>query len=175
MIEKFRWLAAVIAAHPGGCLCGRTRLQKTVWILQRIGFPTDYVYTNYFYGPYSEGIQADIRLLERVGLALETQKVGLDGTPYYVFESSPDSALKEIEPFQPRIDLLSEQSPVVLELAATYDAYRVMGLTHEKSLELLRQTKDKKCLPESEMAMWALLQELRLWSETEIGHTVHNR
>ena len=64
MMEKFRWLAAVVAAHPEHKVVGRTRLQKTVKLLQRLGAPLDYDYTIHFYGPYSEGVQADIGLLE---------------------------------------------------------------------------------------------------------------
>lgn len=67
MREKFLWLAAVIAAHPEHKVVGRTRLQKTVKLLQRLGAPMDYDYMIHFYGPYSEGVQADIGLLEAFG------------------------------------------------------------------------------------------------------------
>jgi len=46
--ENWRWLAAVIAAHPNHEVYGRTRLQKTVWLLQSMGMPTDYVYSLHF-------------------------------------------------------------------------------------------------------------------------------
>ena len=38
---NFWWLAGVIAAHDGRRVVGRTRLQKTVKLLQRLGLPTD--------------------------------------------------------------------------------------------------------------------------------------
>ncbi len=63
-IENYRWLAALVAAHPERKVFGRTRLQKEVKLLQRLGFPTDYSYTIHFYGPYSESLQGDIGLLD---------------------------------------------------------------------------------------------------------------
>jgi hypothetical protein len=81
-VENYRWLAALIAAHPGRKVVGRTRLQKEVKLLQRCGFPTDYSYTIHFYGPYSEALQADIGLLGAFGLADETPDVSKEGNPY---------------------------------------------------------------------------------------------
>lgn len=54
MKERFRWLAGAIAAHKDRKVVGRTRLQKEIKLLQRLGFPTEYSYTLFFYGPYSE-------------------------------------------------------------------------------------------------------------------------
>ncbi len=48
LIEKFRWLAGAIAAHPDQQIAGRIRLQKTIKLLQRLDFPTDYSYTLIF-------------------------------------------------------------------------------------------------------------------------------
>ena len=48
---NFWWLAAVVAAHDERRGVGRSRRQKTVKLLQRLGLPTDYLYTMFFYGP----------------------------------------------------------------------------------------------------------------------------
>src|SRR5207248_345707 len=88
-LEKFRYLAAVVAAHPERRIVGRTRLQKTVKLLQRLGLPTDYDYMTYFYGPYSSGVQSDIGLLERLRAVSEEQQTSQDGTPYYVVTAKP--------------------------------------------------------------------------------------
>src|SRR5688572_23343240 len=123
MIEKFRLLAGVIAAHPGRRIVGRTKLQKAIKLLQRKGFPTDYAYTNYFYGPYSEGVHADIGLLRHFNLVDEEEKTAQDGSVYYILTAVPDAELPEVRPFQPLIDRMDAAKPVVLELAATYDAF----------------------------------------------------
>ena len=65
-----------------------TRLQKTVKLLQQLGFPTRYRYTLFFYGPYSEELQAEIDLLDTVGLIDEKCQASSDGTEYYVFAHS---------------------------------------------------------------------------------------
>src|SRR5947209_17166 len=83
-LGNFWWLAAVIAAHDKRRLMGRTRLQKTVKLLQRLGMPTDYRYTIFFYGPYSEGVFSDIQLLQRLGLVTELEHPGPEGaTPSF--------------------------------------------------------------------------------------------
>jgi len=143
--ERFRWLAGVIAAHPNREVYGRTRLQKTMKLLQRLRLPTDYTYKIFFYGPYSDGVQADIGLLEAFGLITEDLKHAQDGTPYYVLRAAPEAKMEEVAPFQPTIDLLSETPLVVLELAATYDAFRETGSDHAEAVQRLRRKKGSKC------------------------------
>ena len=166
MVEKHRWLAAVIAAHPEHKLVGRTRLQKTVKLLQRLGAPLDYDYMLFFYGPYSEGVQADIRLLENFGLVTEEECTARDGQPYYTFTAHDDAvALAKSEEFTPCADAIVRMSaaePVVLELAATYDTFREMGSDHEKALKRLRRKKGRKCEQGGEEKALALLRELGL-------------
>jgi uncharacterized protein YwgA len=144
-IEDYRWLAGLIAAHPNGEVVGRTRLQKTVKLLQRLGFPTDYRYTIYFYGPYSEGLQAGVDLLDAFGLIQEHEHVSKDGTIYYTIRAGQGAELPEIKPFLPVIKELSDADLLVLELAATYDAFRELGCNHGEALQRLRRKKGDKC------------------------------
>lgn len=149
MREKFFWLAAVIAAHPDHKVVGRTRLQKTVKLLQRLGAPLDYDYMIYFYGPYSEGVQSDIGLLENLGLVREQECTAQDGSPYFVLEATDAAKAlaqrEEVKRFGPAIATLSAAETVVLELAATYDAFREMGDDHAAALERLKRKKGPKC------------------------------
>ncbi len=161
-IENFRWLAGLVAAHPDGRVVGRTRLQKELKLLQRVGFPTDYSYTIHFYGPYSEGVQADIGLLDAFGFVDETPKTTEDGKPYYVLHAKAGSSLAEVENFRPQIDLLASASPLSLELAATYDAFREAGADHAEALSRLRGKKASKCNALSERQAFELLQSLGL-------------
>jgi uncharacterized protein YwgA len=163
MIEKFRWLAAVIAAHPNHRVVGRTRLQKTINLLQRLELPTNYGYTTYFYGPYSEGLHADIGLLKHYGLIDEQEKTAQDGSTYYIISATPESALPgEMGPFQPSVDRMCQADAIVLELAATYDSFRAMGSSHDEALVRLRRKKGNKCLGGNEEAALALLRDLGL-------------
>jgi uncharacterized protein YwgA len=156
--EAFRWVAAVIAAHPNREISGRTRLQKTIKLLQSVAFPTDYTYITHFYGPYSEDLQSDVRLLENMGLIIEIQK-GTATAPAYVIRAESDVQLDEIINFQPFIDKMAGTDAIILELAATYDAFREQWKDHNKALERLRLKKGPKCSEEREEQALLLLKE----------------
>ena len=162
MKERFRWLAGVIAAHPHRDVYGRTRLQKTVKLLQRLGLPTDYSYKIFFYGPYSEGLHAEIGLLESLGLVEEEPQTSREGVPYYVLRAKPEAVLPEIKPYQRFIDTMDAADAVVLDLAATYDIFRGMGSDHKEAIQRLRRKKGSKCEGGNEAAALQLLQTLGL-------------
>jgi hypothetical protein len=161
-IENYRWLAGLIAAHPNREVVGRTRLQKTVKLLQRLGFPTDYRYTIYFYGPYSEDLQTEVDLLESFGLIHEQDHIRKDGTVYYTMRAEQPAGLQQIEPFLPIINALSSADPVVLELAATYDAFRELGCDHKEAVQRLRRKKGNKCDEGREAQALKLLRNIKL-------------
>jgi uncharacterized protein YwgA len=164
-IERFRWLAAAIAAHPNGKVVGRLRLQKEIKLLQRLKFPTDYSYTIHFYGPYSEGLHAEIGLLEALGLAKEEQLFSQGGMPYYVLEALPGAASPDsIKPFLKSIEQMAAEDPTVLELAATYDMFRTTGSDHEEAIARLRRKKGSKCEHGNERKSLELLNSLGLQS-----------
>jgi len=165
-MEKFKWLAAVIAAHPDHKVVGRTRLQKTVLLLQRLGAPMDYDYMIHFYGPYSEGVHSDTGLLEAFGFIRQIPKTNKDGTPYFILEAT-DAAKKlagrpEVKKFEQAIQTMSEADAIVLELAATYDAFRDMGESHKSAMERLRRKKGRKCEEGREEKALELLKKLKL-------------
>ncbi len=160
--ENYRWLAALVAAHNGRRVVGRTRLQKEIKLLQRIGFPTDYQYMIHFYGPYSDGVSSDIGLLDDAGLVKETPEISQDGNQYYVLNADAAAVLPEIEEYRPQIEMLSKAEPVVLELAATYDAFREAGSGHEEALQRLRRKKGSKCDGGNVEAAISLLNKLEL-------------
>jgi len=144
-ITNQRWIAALIAAHPNHQVVGRTRLQKEVKLLQRLGFPTSYGYSIHFYGPYSESLQTEIGLMDAGGLIAETRETSQDGNEYYILKASNSDDLPDISDFKCHVDRLVSASPVVLELAATYDAFRESGESHENALVRLRRKKGSKC------------------------------
>jgi uncharacterized protein YwgA len=162
MKEGFRWLAGAIAAHKDRKIVGRTRLQKEIKLLQRLGFPTEYSYTLFFYGPYSEGLQADIGFLQAFGLVSEEEKSSKQGDTYFVLKASMDSVMPEIAPYRRYIDLMQDADAVVLELAATYDMFRTMKSDHEDAMMRLRRKKGSKCDNDNDKKALELLRELGL-------------
>lgn len=159
-VEKFRYLAGVVAAHEGRRLTGRTRLQKTLKLLQRVGFPTDYLFSH----GYSEGIKSDLGLLEVLGLVREKQECSWDGTPYYVISATEQADLDEIKGFLPQIKLMENADLVPLELAVAYDSFRETGSGHEDALVRLRLRRKKgaKCSEDNLNKSFQLLKELNL-------------
>lgn len=161
-MENYRWLAGLIAAHPDQKVVGRTRLQKEVKLLQSLGFPTDYSYTIHFYGPYSEGLYSDIGLLEATRLVEETCDVNLEGNPYYILKGSQYAVVPQVEQFRDEIDKLAKAPAVVLELAATYNAFRDAGADHDEALLRVRRKKGSKCNGGNLEAALKLLDDLGL-------------
>jgi uncharacterized protein YwgA len=160
---NFWWLAAVIAAHENRRVVGRTRLQKTVKLLQRLGLPTDYLFTIFFYGPYSEGLFTEIRLLEQLGLITEEEHASSEGaSPYFILQAKPEAEMAEMARWQPAVDRMQQTDLVVLELAATYDAFREMGSDSDEALKRLRHKKASKHTPEREARALELLRMLGL-------------
>lgn len=162
MMERFRWLAAAIAAHAERKVVGRTRLQKEIKLLQRLDFPTEYSYTLHFYGPYSEGLHAEIALLKGLGLLTEESFTNSDGTPYYVLRATPEAVRPEIQPYQKYINLMEAADPVALELAATYDMFIHMGSDHDEAVVRLNRKKPSKCVGENVEHALKLLKQLGL-------------
>lgn len=160
---NYWWLAAAVAAHEGRQVVGRTRLQKTVKLLQRLGLPTDYLYTIFFYGPYSEGVFRDTQLLHQMGLVSETEHATPEGAaPYFVLRASEQAVMPEMDRWAPAVRRMEQADLVVLELAATYDAFREMGSDHAEALARLRHKKPSKCTEEREARALELLRDLGL-------------
>lgn len=165
-MERFQWLAAIIAAHPEHKVIGRTRLQKTVKLLQRLGVPTRFGYKLHHYGPYSEDLQSEIGLLQNIGLITETAHTNNEGSSYYTLQANNFSAeftkKSEFEPYQHYIEILSREDQVILELAATYDTYKEMGFDDFSSIEQLKEKKGAKCEDGRADKSISLLKELGL-------------
>jgi uncharacterized protein YwgA len=160
--EKFRYLAGVIAAHDGRKVVGRTRLQKTIKLLQRVGLPTDYDYVLFFYGPYSEGLKSDLGLLEVLELVEETEHPSTHGSPYFTISAKAEAELPELKPFLPQIKLMEEADAVALELAATYDTFRELGSDHDEAMVRLHRKKQEKCTQQCVREALSLLGTLGL-------------
>jgi uncharacterized protein YwgA len=162
MKERFRWLAGAIAAHKDRKVVGRTRLQKEIKLLQRLGFPTEYSYTLFFYGPYSEALHAEVRFLQAFGLVTEEEKSSKQGDTYFVLTASREAVMAETSAFQRPIDLMQNADAVVVELAATYDMFRTMKSNHEDAMMRLRRKKGSKCDNDNDKKALELLRELSL-------------
>jgi len=156
-MEHYAWLVSVIGAHNNRRVLGRIRLQKTVWFLQRLGLPTDYAFRMHFCGPYSEDVQADLRLVEKLG-AISEQVVGAG----YEYVAEDTALVRDVGEFKKAISILEAHTSVVLELAATTDWFVDYGYPLDAALDAMRRVKHDKWSEEHESLVRELLVALGL-------------
>lgn len=119
-------VTAVIDA-AGGTLTSRVRLQKSVYLLDRLGLGSGFDYEYYHYGPYSRDLDnatADAKAFE-----LLTEDFGhrqSDGAMYSIFKVKPGpkkKALGHLDAAKAHeiMQTFVKTNVTVLELAATAD------------------------------------------------------
>lgn len=139
--ESFWWLAGVIATHPQRQVVGRTRLQKTIALLQRLGLPTEYRYRLGQNGPYSEDLQSDVRLLEAMGMIAEEAANAESPVPYTLL-MEPKGVLPDMGSLARPIRIISQAETATLVLAAAYDAFQQDEYGGNQALLRLRRHPD---------------------------------
>ncbi len=164
--ESFWFLAGLIAAHPDGRVLGRLRLQRTAYLLQRAGFPSNYLFSLFFGGPYSDGLFAELRMLVQWEVVRETKQDGEAEEPDFLIEAEqsmiPADVRQEVARFGEQIGAVAKSDALILDLAATYFAFRELGSNHDAALQSLKRQKGSKWKPEREAAALGLLASLRL-------------
>ena len=126
MPDREHVVAAVIDA-AGGQLIGRVRLQKTVYLLDRLGLNSGFDYDYHHYGPYSRDLEnatVDAKAFDLIDEDL--QRRASDGAMYSIFRLkgavSPE-VFGNLEPDRSAqlVKQLAKTNVTVLELAATID------------------------------------------------------
>lgn len=108
-----------IVSAAGGELVGRTRLQKTAFLLELTGLETGFPFHYKHYGPYSEELAAAADIAPLILDFNETQRRSSWGGTYSVFTSS-NPASEDLPPaYRSLVRLAKEANPIALELAAT--------------------------------------------------------
>lgn len=152
-----------IVALNGGELIGRTRLQKTAFLLERSGMNSGLEFEYHRFGPFSAEIARGSEIAAGSGqLELEVRP-GFHEYPYTIFRTSASApaALGGLAT-EKAISLLSAMSgvsDVVLELAATIVLLRN---SYENPLEEVKIRKPHKATPERLKAALQLITELGL-------------
>ena len=161
--ERYDMLAAVIAAHPNRTVIGRTRLQKTIMLLQEKGLPTDYDYMLYFYGPYSEALHVEASMLASKNIIdEETYHTPAENIVYKITAKS-SAKLNDIQDkFGNYIDKLTKHDTVVLELAATYIGFLKLGMNDSEAWRAVKKKKGARCSDKNKETAKRLLQELEI-------------
>lgn len=126
MKEREDVVAAVVSA-AGGTLIGRVRLQKAVYLMDRLGLESGFSFDYHHYGPFSRDLDNAMGDAKAFGLVEEAfDRRQSDGASYSIFtlqgEAKPEaygklSRKKAAELAQ----LFAATNVTVLELAATVD------------------------------------------------------
>jgi uncharacterized protein YwgA len=135
MREREDVVVAVVAAAPEARLTSRVRLQKTVYLLDRLGFESGFDFDYHHYGPYSRELDnatSDAKALKLI--EERTEHRIRDGAGYSIFKSK-SAAKPELyakagrQQVRDWIGLFARTNVTVLELAATID-----WLLHEEKV-----------------------------------------
>lgn len=132
---------AQVIRDAGGEIVGRTRLQKTVYLLTLAGFEGRFRFGYKHYGPFSEELADAADLAAAFDLISERQQQAAWGGTYSVY-SAPQGE-PSAQPSRIRLTQAAAQSDaVLLELAATA-AYLAQEGKAEPWAETARRKPDK--------------------------------
>jgi uncharacterized protein len=111
-------------ALSGGALVGRIRMQKVVYLLEKLGMGADIKFEYHHYGPYSEAVSDAVTDAKFWGNIEEVVNFRLsDGAPYSTFKTSasPPDKLGQLDANDAKrfLEKFSGHTSTVLELAAT--------------------------------------------------------
>ena len=111
--------AAGIVRDAGGCIVGRTRLQKIGFLLETTGLGEGFAFGYKHYGPYSEDLTAASRTAVVLGLIQEMEQPASWGGLYSTFSTDLPQRSDVLEARRQIAQEAARADAVELELAAT--------------------------------------------------------
>jgi uncharacterized protein YwgA len=142
----------------GGKLVGRTRLQKSVYLLKLCGIDLGFDFDYHYYGPYSEELAVAARDAKALDL-IEVEWRNSYGNEYAIFHSKSDADFPNADIAASALRVLGRYDATVLELAATADFLRKNGYSNDPWEETRRRKSSKITAHRLEQSK-KLLQEL---------------
>ncbi len=151
---------AEIVSLSGGRLVGRTRLQKSVYLLKVCGIDLGFDFDYHHYGPFSEELANAAQDAEALDLINVEWKSNY-GNDYAIFTSTVDAEdFPQVEKAKRILEILKHHDATVLELAATADFLSKNGYGAD-AWEETKRRKAVKATAQRLDASTRLLQELR--------------
>lgn len=142
----------------GGRIVGKTRLQKTVYLLKSCGIDLGFDFDYHHYGPYSE--ELSIASGDAVALKLmDIEWHNSYGNEYAVFSALADPKMDLSPQAVEALQILSRYDATMLELAATADFLLKNGFPQTAWEETMRRKASKITQPRVESSK-KLLSEL---------------
>ncbi len=111
-------LVRIVSAADGEVI-GRTRLQKTAFLLELAGLGSGFQFKYKHYGPFSEELAAAVDLAPLLFDFREDQRRSGWGGTYSVFTSDAAYEGADGDPYKQLVSFAKRANPIALELAAT--------------------------------------------------------
>jgi uncharacterized protein len=113
---------ALIISLNGGKLVGKTRLQKSAYLLESCGVGFGFDFSYHYYGPYSEDLAVSADFSEALENITAERSYTEAGAPFVTYRATGEVPRDETNNRRSQIlALLSKYGTIELELAATAD------------------------------------------------------
>ena len=146
----------------GGQVVGKVRLQKLVYLLDRLGVPTDFSFSYHHYGPFSEQLADSVEDSVVFGRVSTETRRRADGVPFVVYKALDHGEGRGMsDRFKSALAAMQQRSAIVLELAATIDWLTSVEQVEDWRRELVRRKGIKANEGRTDAAL-ALLNEIGL-------------
>ncbi|MGE5675731.1 MAG: hypothetical protein ACM3XM_17920 [Mycobacterium leprae] len=149
---------------------GRKKLQKMVYIAQRLGYPFPEPFALHMWGPYSEVLALKLKEMTDWGFAREEALPGPAGNQHYIYSPGPNAAralagAEDVsEALKRLVAHLNQQDSTLLEGVATVLYLRATGQPDESvGATLARFKPDKFADPARVEAAMAAADELETY------------
>lgn len=158
-------VAGLIALN-GGRLVGKTRLQKTVYLLQQCGLDSNFEFEYHNFGPFSSELAECTKEAKIDGLIDISESQGFHGVPYSTFTAKIDPPREFLNmsaaDVQKLLRMMEGFSAIEMELAATIAFLNDCGVASADINASVRELKPLKSTGERLDSAHALLEQLGL-------------
>lgn len=163
-IEKL--VTDVVSLNKDGKLVGKTRLQKTFFLLDQLGMNSGAEFSYHYYGPYSADVASAAEMATLLFDFEAAEKVSaVRSVSYTSYSSSQDKPTKlgalSSSKAQAALNAMAEVSDTVLELAATMVFLKKNGFP-KKFVDEVRARKPLKATDDRLKQAQELIKTLRL-------------
>ena len=164
MIDQLDLVIGIIAAN-GGRIVGKTRLQKTVYLLDAAGLNSGFEFEYHNYGPYSSDLATEVDNGVDLKFLETEERFGYHDVPYVIYRTnrSPSDKLGDMSSsvLEKKLSILENYSALVIELAATIHYFGELRSRDEIDIAV-KSKKHAKATEERLNQGWELLEKLEI-------------
>ena len=164
MMDQFDYVGALVQLNEGKII-GKTRLQKTVFLLESKKLGNDFDFDYHNFGPFSSELAFAVDGAEFLGYLETEEHHGHHSIPYVIFKSTDKAPKFEnddlLEERRNVLATIRDYTPLQLEIAATAIYLKGNGYP-DTSWQEVKNRKPLKAKDNTIDAAKVLVEELRL-------------